>query len=73
MATRLLDRPTAKAQRFIDANATARLVYQSTTGDGCMYRLEDDQTFELSTADCLSIRDYEPRWRHLSGTPHAKR
>ena len=67
MATRIPSTPTLRAQRFIDANQVSPLVYQSTDGDGCVCRLADDQTFQLSTADCLSMREYRPRWRHLFG------
>lgn len=58
-------KPTLKAQRFIDANQASPLTYMSTDGDGCSYRLADGRMFELTTLDCLSIRDYLPRWRHL--------
>ena len=63
----LAPRPTLRAQRFIDANAESPLVYQSTDGDGCTLRLADERMFNLSTADCISIRGYQPRWRHLCG------
>lgn len=65
MATRAPDRPTQKAARLVEANRTSALVYQSTSGDGCFYRLADGQTFDMSTLDCMSIRDFVPRWRHL--------
>jgi hypothetical protein len=65
MATRQPQTPTLRAARFIEANRTARLTYMSTDGDGCSYRLEDGQRFDLSTLDCMSMADYQPRWRHL--------
>jgi hypothetical protein len=65
VASQLTPRATLKATRFIEANQASPLTYMSTDGDGCFYKLVNGQTFDLSTADCVSIRDYEPRWRHL--------
>lgn len=66
MATRQPQTPTLKAARFIEANQASALTYMSTEGDGCSCRLADGRMFELSALDCMSIRDYEPRWRHLA-------
>lgn len=66
MASRHPQTPTLKAQRFIEANKESPLVYQSTDGDGCSFRLADGRRFDLSTLDTMSIRDYYPRWRHLA-------
>jgi hypothetical protein len=67
MASRIPAQPTLRAQRFIEANAKSPLTYMSTDGDGCTCSLADGTRFELSTADCLSMRAHEPRWRHLCG------
>jgi hypothetical protein len=64
MATRHAT-PTLKASRFIEANRESALVYQTTEGAGCFCRLADGRTFDLTAADCMSMRDYVPRWRHL--------
>lgn len=61
----LRSKPTLKAQRFVDANQGSPLVYQSTQGQGCFFRLADGKTFDMTGADCESIRGYELRWRHL--------
>lgn len=66
MATRHAQTPTLKAARFIEANQASPLVYQSTDGDGCTFRLADGKRFDLTAVDCLSIRDYFPWWGHLA-------
>lgn len=60
--------PTRKAQSFINANEASPLVYQSydeKTGI-TTFRLSDGKRFELSAGDTASIREYLPKWLHLS-------
>lgn len=54
---------THKAMRFLKANASSPVVYGSVIGqggEGCFYRLEDGQTFELTAKECRQIG--VPRW-----------
>jgi hypothetical protein len=55
---------THKAHLFIEANRESPLVYQSSDGDKCLFRLKDGRTFELTAKDCLAIPE-PPRWAHL--------
>ena len=67
MASRAPQTPTLRALRFIEANKASPLRYQSwdDTAERMTFTLANGQKFELSTADCLSIRSYVPRWAHL--------
>jgi hypothetical protein len=54
---------THNANRFRIANKKSPVVYGSTEGRGCFYRLADGQTFTLSHSDCEHVG--HPRWAHI--------
>lgn len=55
---------TRNATNFARHNAASPVVYGSALGpdgnpSGCFYRLANDKTFTLSSAECRMV---EPRW-----------
>jgi hypothetical protein len=57
---------TYRLAKFIEANRESPVVYGSVTGPegsptGCFYRLADDRTFELTSAE-LRLLPERPRW-----------
>jgi hypothetical protein len=67
LASQLADKPTLKAERFLEANRASPLVYQSyddRTGV-TTYKLASGEMFELDGKDSRSIAHVTPWWRHL--------